>query len=85
MEASFSLVFMMIGNRQIHLRAGGVIGLIDYGQSKRLPDAYRASFARLVKALAAGEKVSVCSALDCLGVVTDGDDVEIKAQMAKGM
>ena len=28
--------------------AGGKIGLIDYGQSKRLPEPYRAAFAQLV-------------------------------------
>lgn len=28
---------------------GGKIGLIDYGQSKQLPDAYRAAFAQLVR------------------------------------
>lgn len=33
--------------------AGGKIGLIDYGQSKRLPDAYRAAFAQLVRRLGA--------------------------------
>lgn len=29
--------------------AGGKVGLIDYGQSKRLPDSYRAAFAQLVR------------------------------------
>ena len=34
---------------------GGKIGLIDYGQSKRLPDAYRRGFAELVLALNRGK------------------------------
>ena len=36
--------------------AGGKIGLIDYGQSKRLSDSYRAAFAQLVRRF-----MSLCS------------------------
>ena len=40
--------------QQLPCPAGARIGLIDYGQSKRLPDSYRAAFARLVLALCDG-------------------------------
>lgn len=65
----------------------GVIGLIDYGQSKRLPDAYRASFAKLVKALASETDgiMNISEALDGLGVVTERQDHKLKAEMARGM
>jgi predicted unusual protein kinase regulating ubiquinone biosynthesis (AarF/ABC1/UbiB family) len=63
----------------------GKIGLIDYGQSKRLPDSYRRAFAQLVKALDIGDEGSVCVALDGLGVVTERDDRALKAEMARGM
>ena len=36
--------------------AGGKVGLIDYGQSKQLPDAYRAAFAMLVLAIGRGDE-----------------------------
>ena len=36
--------------------AGGKIGLIDYGQSKRLPDSCRAAFAMLVLAMVRGDE-----------------------------
>lgn len=64
---------------------GGKIGLIDYGQSKRLPDSYRGAFARLVVALDNGDEDAVCAALDKLGVVTERDDRPVKAEMARGM
>lgn len=66
---------------------GGRIGLIDYGQSKRLPDEYRASFARLILKLGNGkpEEEQISKALDELGVVTERDDTSLKAQMARGM
>ena len=43
---------MMLPLAGMHHRiqtAGGKVGLIDYGQSKRLPDSYRAAFAQLVR------------------------------------
>ena len=61
------------------------IGLIDYGQSKRLPDAYRAAFARLVLALDGGKPEAISEALGGLGVVTDRDDVPLRAELATGM
>lgn len=64
---------------------GGRIGVIDYGQSKRLPDWERAQFARLILALDSGNERAVSKALDNLGVVTERDDTEIKAEMARGM
>ena len=81
----------------ILVMSGGRIGLIDYGQSKRLPDGYRAAFARLVLALeargkgghgsaaAADADAVVSLALDGIGVVTAGDDVGVKAELARGM
>ena len=69
----------------IMVMQGGKIGLIDYGQSKRLPDGYRAAFARLIVALDDGDEVAVSRALDTLGVVTERDDVPLKAEMARGM
>jgi predicted unusual protein kinase regulating ubiquinone biosynthesis (AarF/ABC1/UbiB family) len=64
---------------------GGRIGVIDYGQSKKLPDWERAQFARLILALDDGDEKAVSKALDNLGVVTERDDTEIKAEMARGM
>jgi predicted unusual protein kinase regulating ubiquinone biosynthesis (AarF/ABC1/UbiB family) len=64
---------------------GGRIGLIDYGQSKRLPDSYRAAFAGLVVALAKGDRRGTSAALDGLGVVVSKDDDEIKSRLATGM
>lgn len=64
---------------------GGKIGLIDYGQSKQLPDECRASFAALVIALEKKDQVAICQALDAIGVVTERDDLPLKAQMARGM
>jgi predicted unusual protein kinase regulating ubiquinone biosynthesis (AarF/ABC1/UbiB family) len=64
---------------------GGRIGVIDYGQSKKLPDWERAQFARLILALDSGDEKAVSKALDNLGVVTERDDIEIKAEMARGM
>eukprot|EP00887_Chlorella_sp_A99_P006757 scaffold3.g6757.t1 len=52
----------------------GKIGLIDYGQSKQLPEAYRAGFARLISA-----------ALGALGVVTDRQDAGLRSKLAVGM
>lgn len=66
---------------------GGRIGLIDYGQSKRLPDDYRASFARLILKLGNQnpQEDEISRSLDELGVVTERDDKPLKAQMARGM
>jgi len=64
---------------------GGRIGVIDYGQSKNLPDWERAQFARLILALDSENETAVSKALDNLGVVTERDDIEIKAEMARGM
>ena len=64
---------------------GGKIGLIDYGQSKRLPDTYRAAFAGLVIALAAKQNVEISRALDRLGLVVTKPDHDLKAKLARGM
>ena len=49
---------------------GGRIGLIDYGQSKKLPDRYRLPFAKMVLALEKKDDAEICGALDRLGVET---------------
>lgn len=66
---------------------GGKIGLIDYGQSKKLPDRYRLPFARMVLALEKKDDAEICEALDRLGVETTGkvDDQKLKARIAWGM
>lgn len=66
---------------------GGRIGLIDYGQSKKLPDRYRLPFAKMVLALERKDDAEICEALDRLGVETTGkvDDERIKARVAWGM
>ncbi len=65
--------------------AGGKIGLIDYGQSKRLPDNYRAAFAQLVLALEKGDEGQIAQALGGIGVVTDRHDPPLQAKLAYGM
>lgn len=66
---------------------GGRIGLIDYGQSKKLPDRYRLPFAKMVLALERKDDAEICTALDRLGVETTGkvDDERLKARVAWGM
>ena len=66
---------------------GGRIGLIDYGQSKKLPDRYRLPFAKMVLALERKDDAEICQALDRLGVETTGrvDDQRLKARIAWGM
>ena len=64
---------------------GGKIGLIDYGQSKKLPDKYRAPFARMVLALEKKDNEAISKALDNLGVVTSKEDIPLKARLAWGM
>jgi predicted unusual protein kinase regulating ubiquinone biosynthesis (AarF/ABC1/UbiB family) len=63
---------------------GGRVGLIDYGQSKQLPDAYRGAYARLVLALNKGTEAEVAEALARLGVGFSKEDVPLQAQMARG-
>ncbi|KXZ51070.1 hypothetical protein GPECTOR_14g55 [Gonium pectorale] len=53
---------------------GGRVGLLDYGQSKQLPDEHRRAFAELVLALNKGRPTEVSAALGGLGVVTERDD-----------
>lgn len=60
--------------------AGGKIGLIDYGQSKRLPDAYRAAFARLVLELAAGDEQKIATSLGSMGIVTEREDPPLQVR-----
>lgn len=59
--------------------------MIDYGQSKQLPDGYRAAFARLIVALDAGDVNQISEALDRMGVETERDDRAVKKEMAIGM
>jgi predicted unusual protein kinase regulating ubiquinone biosynthesis (AarF/ABC1/UbiB family) len=69
----------------ILIMKGGKIGLIDYGQSKKLPDAYRAAFAHLVLALNDGDDARVSAALRGVGVVTEREDAPLQARLAYGM
>lgn len=64
---------------------GGKVGLIDYGQSKQLPDAARLSFAKLIIALASEDDVEINGALWAVGVKTPRDDVKLRSKMASGM
>ena len=66
---------------------GGRIGLIDYGQSKKLPDRYRLPFAKMVLALEKKDDAEICRALDRLDIETTGKvgDEKIKARIAWGM
>ena len=65
--------------------AGGKIGLIDYGQSKRLPDSYRAAFAQLVLQLERGHDEGISAALRGVGVITERDEPALAAKLAYGM
>lgn len=49
----------------VRCTAGGKIGLIDYGQSKRLPDSDRAAFAHLVLAMDRGDQEVRAAVLRC--------------------
>ncbi|PSC70875.1 putative aarF domain-containing kinase 1 [Micractinium conductrix] len=64
---------------------GGKIGLIDYGQSKRLPEPYRAAFAQLVLQLGKGDDAGIAAALGNLGVVTEREEPPLQAKLAYGM
>ena len=64
---------------------GGKIGLIDYGQSKKLPDRYRLPFAKMVLALEKKDDEEICRALDSLNIETSKGDPSIKARIAWGM
>lgn len=63
----------------------GRVGLLDYGQSKQLPDDKRVAFARLVLALNRGKPDAVSQALGELGVVTERHDPDVRTEMAYGM
>lgn len=64
---------------------GGKIGLIDYGQSKKLPDRYRLPFAKMILALEKKDDDEICKALDMLNIETSKDDKRLKARIAWGM
>ncbi|GLI59949.1 hypothetical protein VaNZ11_002002 [Volvox africanus] len=64
---------------------GGRVGLLDYGQSKQLPDEKRMAFAELVLALNRGHASEISAALGDLGVVTERKDPDIRTEMAYGM
>ncbi|KAG2426342.1 hypothetical protein HXX76_013099 [Chlamydomonas incerta] len=64
---------------------GGRVGLLDYGQSKQLPDEQRRGFAELVLALNKGRPAEISAALGKLGVVTEKDDPGLRSEMAYGM
>ncbi|KAL6766353.1 AKC2 [Auxenochlorella protothecoides x Auxenochlorella symbiontica] len=64
---------------------GGTVGLIDYGQSKKLPDSYRALFARLILALHREDEAGISAALRALGVETQREDPPLASKLAYGM
>lgn len=64
---------------------GGKIGLIDYGQSKKLPDKYRLPFAKMILALERKDDDEICRSLDRLNIETSKDDKKLKAKIAWGM
>eukprot|EP00884_Botryococcus_braunii_P022387 jgi/Botrbrau1/8832/Bobra.0335s0019.1 len=78
----------------------GIVGLLDYGQSKQLPDAERLNFARLVIALAEAEGArlwdvnekltpqqqgDVADCIRALGIETEGGRQNLLVLMAYGM
>lgn len=62
------------------------MGLIDYGQSKKLTDSLRVRFARLVLAMHSGDSCAVASALRGLGIETQRQgEPETVAKLAYSM
>lgn len=64
---------------------GGRIGLIDYGQSKKLPDRYRLPFAKMILALEQKDNSKICRAMQELNIETSEGDEAVKARIAWGM
>lgn len=64
---------------------GGKVGLLDYGQSKKLPDDERLGFASLILALGDGDPERVSDAMWNLGIVTDKNDPKLRTKMAYDM
>ncbi|GFR52787.1 hypothetical protein Agub_g15404, partial [Astrephomene gubernaculifera] len=64
---------------------GGRVGLLDYGQSKQLPEAERAGLAELVLAMNRGRPEEISACLASLGVVTEREDAGLRTEMAYGM
>jgi len=64
---------------------GGKIGLIDYGQSKKLPDRYRLPFAKMILALEQKDNTRICKAMEELNIETSEGDEAVKARIAWGM
>ena len=64
---------------------GGKVGLLDYGQSKKLPDDERLGFASLILALGEGDPQRVSDAMWDLGIVTDKNDAKLRTRMAYDM
>ncbi len=65
--------------------SGGRIGLLDYGQSKQLPEKSRLAFAELVLALKSGDNPRISAAMYDLGIITEKGAEEIRCKMAYGM
>eukprot|EP00892_Ulva_mutabilis_P003003 jgi/Ulvmu1/12703/UM095_0007.1 len=63
----------------------GVVGLIDYGQSKQISDQERWTFARLIVALAKGDDLRISQALDAMGIVVESTETALVAQHGKNM
>lgn len=73
----------------ILVRRGGRVALLDYGQSKQLPETDRLAFARLVLTMEKGyqraDGPTVAKALHELGLRFSKDDIDIQKKMAYGM
>lgn len=69
----------------ILVKKGGVVGLLDYGQSKLLTVQQRRSFAALIEALNHGNDQRILGAVKDLGIVLERDDAAIVKEMAYGM
>lgn len=73
----------------ILVRRGGRVALLDYGQSKQLPEADRLAFARLILTMEKGhgraDAPAVAGALRELGLQFSKDDIDIQKKMAYGM
>lgn len=64
---------------------GGRVGLLDYGQSKQLPDESRLAFAELIRNLDIGDHEDIAASLKHVGVRLEEGDVALQARMAYGM
>lgn len=67
------------------LCTGGKVGLLDFGQSKQLPEDARIAFAQLVHSMDVEDKHGIADAIKTLGIQLERDDLDMEARMAYGM